>query len=96
MRLVEIIDKINEIRKQHPDVEELYVDFPTDGWYDYDRGLSCVLDVSYRSEFVEDNGTYYCDKEDWMDENYDCFESEEEALKECNTLNWHGVIVMEV
>lgn len=92
MRLKEFQCKIAEMLSEHPDIEDVYVDYPTGPW----DALAPVSNISYCGECLVKEDEFYYDKDDWMERCGDSFESEEEAQELCDSFDWRPAIIIEV
>lgn len=96
MRLKEFQYKIAKMLSEHPDIEDIYVEYPATHWDDGDYSIGPVEGVEYWPEiFADEEGIYY-DREDWLEQWEDEFDTEEEAEVKCNSLAWHPAIIVGV
>ena len=96
MRLKEFQCKIAEMLSEHPDIEDIYVEYPTGSWDDWGFSLAPVSKISYRGECLVAVDEFYYDKDDWMERCGSFFESEEEAQELCDSFDWRPAVIMEV
>ena len=96
MRLKEFQCKIAKMLSEHPDIEDVYVEYPTGSWDDCSFSLAPVSNISYCGECLVKEDEFYYDKDDWMERCGDFFESEEEAQKLCDSFDWRPAIIIEV
>ena len=96
MRLKEFQSKIAKILSEYPDIEDIYVEYPVGSWDDCGFSLAPVSNISYCGECLAKEDEFYYDKEDWMEQCGDFFESEEEAQELCDSFDWRPAIIIEV
>ena len=96
MRLKEFQCKIAEMLSEHPDIEDIYVEYPTGSWDDWGFSLAPVSKISYRGECLVEEDEFYYDKDDWMERCGSFVESEEEAQELCDSFDWRPAVIMEV
>lgn len=96
MRLKEFQCKITKMLSEHPDIEDIYIEYPTGSWDDWSFSLAPVSKISYCGECLVKEDEFYYDKDDWMERCGFSFESEEEAQKLCDSFDWHPAIIIEV
>lgn len=92
MRLKEFQCKIAKMLSEYPDIEDVYVDYPTSSW----DALAPVSNISYCGECLVKEDEFYYDKDDWMERCGSSFESEEEAQELCDSFDWRPAIIIEV
>ena len=92
MRLKEFQGKIAKMLSEHPDIEDVYVDYPTSSW----DALAPVSKISYCGECLVKEDEFYYDKDDWMERCGSSFESEKEAQELCDSFDWRPAIIIKV